>query len=94
MRRRFAEAGATVDEGAEMVRIPEALIESSLASAGKTFTLYGRDLSKTAAFGVGKRNYNTIAGEASWIDDVTGERRWATRGMLRPRRGWEMHCRT
>lgn len=78
MRRRFAEAGATVDDHAEMVRIPEALIESSLARAGKTFTLYGRDLTKTAAFGVGKRNYNTIAGEASWIDDVTGERRWAT----------------
>jgi trimethylamine--corrinoid protein Co-methyltransferase len=78
MRRRFAEAGAKVDDAAEMVRIPEALIENSLASAGKTFTTCGRDLSKTAAFGVGKRNYNTIAGEASWIDDVTGERRWAT----------------
>jgi len=78
MRRRFAEAGAMVEDSAEMVRIPEALVQSSLASAGKTFTLYGRDLNKTAAFGVGKRNYNTIAGEASWIDDVTGERRWAT----------------
>ena len=78
MRRRFVEAGATVEDSAEMVRIPEALVQSSLASAGKTFTLYGRDLSKTAAFGMGKRNYNTIAGEASWIDDATGERRWAT----------------
>ena len=78
MRARFREAGATVEEATGMVKIPEALVVSCLASAGKTFTLYGRDMNKTAPFGQGKRNYNTIAGEAYWIDDVTGERRWAT----------------
>jgi len=78
MRARFAEAGAIADDATAMVRIPEALVTSLLASAGKTFTLYGRDLKKTAAFGVGRRNYNTIAGEAYFIDDHSGERRWAT----------------
>ncbi len=53
-------------------------VEDSLDSAGKSFTLFGRDRNHTAAFGEGKRNYNSISGEASWIDDETGERRWAT----------------
>jgi trimethylamine--corrinoid protein Co-methyltransferase len=50
----------------------------SLAKAGKSFTLYGRDISKTAPFGQGARNYNAIAGEASWIDAIGGPRRFAT----------------
>jgi trimethylamine--corrinoid protein Co-methyltransferase len=75
-RRRFRDAGAAVDD--ERVRIPEALVERSLAQAGKSFTLYGRDRRRTAAFGQGRRNYNSISGEALWIDPHTGERRYAT----------------
>lgn len=78
VRRRFAEAGAAVKEAAEQVRIPEALVERSLAQAGKRFTIYGRDRSQQAVFGDGRRNYNSISGEALWIDDQTGERRYAT----------------
>lgn len=77
---RFAEAGAGVDRDTQRVRIPPHLIESALRTAGKQFTLYGRDLAKTAAFGQGRRNYNTIAGEAHWVDDIGGERRFATLG--------------
>jgi len=31
-----------------------------------------------AEYGHGKRNYNTIAGEASWVDEIGGPRRFAT----------------
>jgi trimethylamine--corrinoid protein Co-methyltransferase len=77
VRRRLREAGASVDDRTERVRIPEALVESSLRQAGKTFTVYGRDRAKQAVFGKGRRNYNSISGEALWIDDETGERRYA-----------------
>jgi len=77
-RKRFAEAGARVEEASERVRIPQPLVERSLAQAGKSFTIYGRDRSKQAVFGKGCRNYNSISGEALWIDDHTGERRYAS----------------
>ncbi len=78
VQKRFREAGASVDETSGLVRIPEALVESNLAQAGKSFTIYGRDRAKRAVFGKRKRNYNSIAGEALWIDDNTGERRYPT----------------
>ncbi|MBA7578831.1 Glycine betaine methyltransferase [subsurface metagenome] len=69
----FMKAGASVDRASGRVRIPSQLVDDMLASAGKTFTIYGRN----AAFGQGKRNYNSIAGEAFWIDG-DGMRRYAT----------------
>jgi len=78
MREMFREAGAQVNDNTEVVRIPEPLVLHSLESAGKTFTLYGRDLSKQAKYGVGTRNYNSIAGEALWVDDTCKQRRYAT----------------
>jgi len=74
----FRDAGAAVDETAARVRIPEALVMGCIDQAGKSFTVYGRDHSRIAVFGRGRRNYNSISGEAFWIDDVTGERRYAT----------------
>ena len=73
---RFADAGADVDTQTQIVRIPPELIDRSLASAGKRFTIYGRDLAKTAEFGTGQRNYNSIAGEAMWVDEPGGSRRY------------------
>ncbi|MCJ7821609.1 MAG: trimethylamine methyltransferase family protein, partial [Armatimonadetes bacterium] len=78
IRTRFREAGASVDDDAALVKIPEALVVRSLEQAGKSFTIYGRDRDRQAVFGEGQRNYNSIAGEALWIDDTTGERRYAT----------------
>jgi trimethylamine--corrinoid protein Co-methyltransferase len=75
---RFADAGASVDTARQRIRIPPALVEGCLRQAGKAFTLYGRDLAKTARFGQGTRNYNSIAGEASWVDHVGGPRRFTT----------------
>jgi trimethylamine---corrinoid protein Co-methyltransferase len=71
----FAEAGAQVDD-AQRVRIPRELARRSIASCGKQWTIYGRDRDRTAAFGVGQRNYNTTPGNALWIDEETGERRY------------------
>lgn len=76
--RRFADAGAEVNFGSQLVRIPPEVVLRLVAGAGKQFTIYGRDLSKRAEFGVGKRNYNSIAGEALWVDSPGGERRYAT----------------
>jgi trimethylamine--corrinoid protein Co-methyltransferase len=76
--RRFEEAGTLVE--GERVRIPEGLVMTCLEQAGESFTIYGRDREKKAAFGQGRRNYNSISGEALCIDDETGERRYATAG--------------
>lgn len=78
MRARFRAAGAEVDEATELVKIPERLVMESLAQAGKTFTLYGRDRTKQARYGVGARNYNSVAGEAFFVDDACTSRRPAT----------------
>ena len=76
--KRFADSGAGVDFGSRRVRIQPELVMRLVELAGKQFTIYGRDLSKTAAFGLGRRNYNSIAGEAHWIDEPGGPRRYAT----------------
>ncbi len=74
----FADAGAKVDHDLQYVRIPPELVTRSLEQAGKEFTIYGRDMSNVARFGQGERNYNSIAGEALWIDEIGQERRYAT----------------
>ncbi len=65
----FLEAGSNVDVDHKIVKIPENLVRQCLESCGKQFTIYGRDRSRKAEFGFGKRNYNSIAGEPSWIED-------------------------
>ncbi len=75
---RFEGAGARVERDAERVRIPADVVERCLRDCGKQFTIYGRDRARTAEFGAGKRNYNSVAGEALWVDDAFTERRYAT----------------
>ena len=78
MLNRLDEAGARVDRTRQRAYLPEEVIMRVVEQAGKEFTLYGRDMSKTAVFGKGARNYNSIAGEALWVDEIGGERRYAT----------------
>lgn len=78
MLNRFENAGAAVDRAAQRVRIPADLVARSIESAGKRFTIFGRDMKQTAAFGQGSRNYNSIAGEAHWLDEIGGQRRFTT----------------
>jgi len=80
MLRRFADAGASVDFDGQRVYILPDLVQRCIELAGKEFTLFGRDESMTAAFGQGQRNYNSIAGEAMWVDASGGERRYARLG--------------
>jgi len=75
---RFADSGAKVDFSEQRVRIPADLVNRSLETVGRQFTVYGRDVSRTAAFGNGTRNYNSIAGEAHWVDQPGGQRRPST----------------
>ena len=72
---RFADSGAAVDLKMKRVRIPGDLVRRSLQQAGKQFTLFGRDLARRAAFGYGKRIYNSTGGEAFWVDRPGVERR-------------------
>ncbi|MHB9030366.1 MAG: trimethylamine methyltransferase family protein, partial [Candidatus Latescibacterota bacterium] len=78
----FREAGAEVEIETQRVRIPSRLVDDCLKAAGKQFTVFGRDRTKRAEFGCGKRNYNSIAGEAHWIDG-NGQRRFANAGDVR-----------
>ncbi|MBD3241488.1 MAG: hypothetical protein GF331_12940 [Chitinivibrionales bacterium] len=75
---RFADSGAMVDREQQRVRIPPDVVMQLVGKAGKKYSLYGRDLSRVASFGVGKRNYNAIAGEASWVEEPGGKRRFTT----------------
>jgi trimethylamine--corrinoid protein Co-methyltransferase len=73
----FADAGADVDKATQIVRIPGRLVESCIKKSVKQFVIYGRDRTKKAEFGAGKRNYNSIGGEPMWVEDNL-ERRFAT----------------
>jgi trimethylamine--corrinoid protein Co-methyltransferase len=75
---RLESAGASVDRASQRARMTEELVMRCVAQAGKRFTIYGRDLARTASFGAGRRNYNSVAGEAHWVDEPGGPRRYAT----------------
>lgn len=74
---RFEAVGASVDFPTERVRIAPDLTMKMVASSGKRFSIYGRDTNNRADFGMGTRNYNSIAGEASWLESPGGNRRYA-----------------
>jgi len=78
MLKRLADRGAQVDFAEQRVRMPEELIEWAIKKATKTFMLYGRDLNKTAKFGLGSRNFNSSAGQALWLEKPGGKRRYPT----------------
>ncbi|MFX1569715.1 MAG: trimethylamine methyltransferase family protein [Promethearchaeota archaeon] len=76
--KRLDNIGASVDFKNQLVKLPQNLVNELISKARKDFTIYGRDLSKKAEFGVKKRNYNTTAGQAFWIDNPGDERRYCT----------------
>lgn len=73
----FRESGADVCRDSKRVKIQPELVQKCLDSARKQYILYGRDRTKQAKFGMGERNYNSIAGEALWLDEEKLERRYA-----------------
>jgi trimethylamine--corrinoid protein Co-methyltransferase len=71
-------AGATIDAGRKIARLPEQLVTESVAQAGKTYTLYGRDGKQMARFGQGDFILMSSPGQYAWIDSQSGTRRPAT----------------
>ncbi len=72
---RLADHGARIDAARQRAHLPAELIERCLATAGKQFTIHGRDTARQARFGQGCRNTNSIAGEAHWLERLGGPRR-------------------
>jgi len=66
---RLAEAGAKVDRDGQRVHLPRRLVDESLAGTARTYELFSQDGQPAARFGVGSRNYNSIAGEAHWLEN-------------------------
>ena len=74
----FADHGANVNHEKEWVKIPPNLVMALLGKANKQYTLYGRDLEKTATFGLGRRNYQSSSGQALWLDTIGQKRRYSS----------------
>jgi trimethylamine--corrinoid protein Co-methyltransferase len=72
----FADAGADVDFGKKIVRIPAQLVDDSLKTAPRRYTLCGRRPELDADIGGSEGTYFYCSGEAPNIVDLeTGERR-------------------
>lgn len=72
---RLAAAGADVDRNTQLVRMDESLVMSALASAGKSYVLYGRDGTRVARFGYGDLVTISTPGQFSWVDSLRRIRR-------------------
>jgi trimethylamine--corrinoid protein Co-methyltransferase len=72
---RLDEAGAAVDTGRGVARFDEALVHQSLETAGKRFTLHGREAGREARFGSGEQHLISSPGQFAWFDQGSGERR-------------------
>lgn len=66
-----------MDRATGRARIPEDVVRKLVGFCGRQWSVYGRDTSKRAAFGEGQRNHNSIAGEAMWLQELGGPRRYA-----------------
>lgn len=74
----LGEAGAKIDRGHKIARLPEKLVLDSVSQAGKQYVLYGRDKNRVARFGYGDLVLMSSPGQYAWIDLQTGQRRPAT----------------
>jgi len=76
----FADAGANVDFDKKIVRIPAQLVDNSLKTAPRQYTLCGRRPELDAKIGGDEGTYFYCSGEAPKIVDMeTGERRHAVK---------------
>jgi hypothetical protein len=89
--RRRSVAGAW-GRDAEPRMMPESLVIDSLARAGKRFTIYGRTMRRRPS-SAQAGELQLSSGQALWLDDTTGERRYAS-SATRTAHGWRMRCLT
>ena len=75
-------AGAKVDEGSDLVRLPRRLVEEALAPAPRRFTLGARDASCDLQLGSGFTYGTTDGCGVEVVDWHTGERRSSTKADL------------
>jgi trimethylamine--corrinoid protein Co-methyltransferase len=81
--RQLGQNGARIDAANRIARFPEKLVADSIAQAGKQYTIYGRDGSRTARFGYGDLVLMSSPGQFAWIDLESGRRRPATMQDMR-----------
>jgi trimethylamine--corrinoid protein Co-methyltransferase len=74
----LGEAGAKIDNGNNIARLPEKLVMDSVAKAGKKYILYGRDPERQVRFGYGDFVQMSSPGQYIWVDSQTNKRRAAT----------------
>ncbi len=74
----LGQAGAKIDETNKIARLGEKLVTDSIETAGKQYTLYGRDPNKTARFGYGDFVLMSSPGQYLWLDANSTKRRAAT----------------
>ncbi len=75
-------AGAKVDEGSDLVRLPRRLVEEALAQAPRQFTLGARDAACDLRLGSGFTYGTTDGCGVEVVDWHTGERRSSTKADL------------
>lgn len=75
----FEKAGCEVNHKTKMVKIPVGLVRKSLASAPKTFRLYGRDESRTVEQEYKGRVHYTCFGTGVQICNYLGNGKYETR---------------
>jgi len=74
----FREAGARIDDAAEVVRIPESLVRWALEQAPSSFTLYGNDPEFRVQIGGEHITFAALGTPTHILDPETGERREVT----------------
>ncbi len=74
----FRQAGAAVDEKAQVVRLPENLVRRALKDVPATFNLYGLDPTFSIEVGGDKVQFACLGTPTHILDRETGERRPST----------------
>jgi len=72
---RLRGAGAKVDRGSAVARLPERVVLDAVAAAGKQYVLHGRAPGQVARYGYGECNLMSTPGQFAWFEARTGRRR-------------------
>jgi trimethylamine--corrinoid protein Co-methyltransferase len=70
--------GITIDRANQVVKFNETAVMEAVACAPSSFTVYGRDLSKSLTYGQDEFFCQAIPGQTMWVDPQTRSRRPGT----------------
>ncbi len=71
----LAEAGATIDRGTQVARIPQTIVRRALETVPSEFHLYNLDGAKTVHYGGDTVQFDPGSAALAILDNVTGEQR-------------------